>query len=72
MKEIHWGHGLPPWNGGRLKEKSMTPELTTVTMFLGLLILLYRPRFPGHKVDVHAATGSAAWSQAARVRAGLR
>ena len=33
---------------------------------------LYRPRFPGHKVDVHAATGSAAWSQAARVRAGLR
>ena len=33
---------------------------------------LYRPRFPGHKVDVHAATGSAASSQAARVRAGLR
>jgi hypothetical protein len=33
-------HGLPPWNGGRLKEKPMTPELTIVMMFLSLLILL--------------------------------
>lgn len=43
-----------------------------MAMVFGARFFLYRPRFPGHKVDVHAATGSAASSQAARVRAGLR